>query len=187
MQNHIQNQKLNPEPNPELNSELNPELNSELNSELNPELNPELTPELNPEKKPIQNPVQDPVQAPILNQLFKSVLEQDNTSIVICDLNHIIRYMNPVAIKQYEKRGGEALIGKSLFDCHNNNSRQIIQKVVDWFGEDASHNRIYTFYNEKQNKDVYMIALRNEDGTLIGYYEKHEYRNRETGEAYQFI
>lgn len=175
MQNHIQNQKLSPE----------------LNLELNPELNPKLSPELNPEKQPIQNPVQDPVQdsvqAPILNQLFKSVLEQDNTAIVICDLDHIIRYMNPVAIKQYEKRGGETLIGRSLLDCHNNNSRQIIQKVVDWFGEDVSHNRIYTFYNEKQNKDVYMIALRNEDGTLIGYYEKHEYRNRETGEAYQFI
>ncbi len=35
------------------------------------------------------------------------------------------------------------------------------------------------FY-EKQQKDIYMIALRAEDGHLIGYYEKHEFRNRET-------
>ena len=33
---------------------------------------------------------------------------------------------------------------------------------------------------------VYMVALRNPDGTLIGYYEKHEYRNRETANLYDF-
>ena len=29
-----------------------------------------------------------------------------------------------------------------------------------------------------------MVALRDDDGTLIGYYEKHEYRNRETTGLY---
>ena len=29
-----------------------------------------------------------------------------------------------------------------------------------------------------------MVALRNEEGNLIGYYEKHEYRNRETMKMY---
>ena len=37
--------------------------------------------------------------------------------------------------------------------------------------------------NEKQNKDVYMVALR-DVGKLIGYYEKHEYRNVETMKQY---
>lgn len=31
---------------------------------------------------------------------------------------------------------------------------------------------------------VYMVALRDDAGQLIGYYEKHEYRNRETMEVY---
>jgi len=31
---------------------------------------------------------------------------------------------------------------------------------------------------------VYMIALRDESGKLIGYYEKHEFRNRETAKLY---
>lgn len=57
---------------------------------------------------------------------------------------------------------------------------------MEWFQADKSHNRIYTYYNEKQNKDVYMIALRDEQGELIGYYEKHEYRNRETAPLYEF-
>ena len=44
-------------------------------------------------------------------------------------------------------------------------------------------NFVYTFHNEKLNKDVYMVALRDE-GKLIGYYEKHEYRNVETMKQY---
>ena len=41
-------------------------------------------------------------------------------------------------------------------------------------------------FTAKENKDVYMVALRDEDGKLIGYYEKHEYRNRETAKRYEF-
>ena len=31
-----------------------------------------------------------------------------------------------------------------------------------------------------------MVALRDEDGNLIGYYEKHEYRDPETCAMYDF-
>jgi len=58
------------------------------------------------------------------------------------------------------KPGGDKLIGKSLLDCHNTESRDKILQVVDWFAADESHNIVYTFHNEKQNKDVYMVALR---------------------------
>lgn len=44
----------------------------------------------------------------------------------------------------------------------------------------------YSNYNEKENKDVYMVALRDAQGELIGYYEKHEYRNCEAAELYKF-
>ena len=115
-----------------------------------------------------------------------SMVQEDHAAVVLCNLDHQIIYMNPAAISNYEKWGGEALLGKSLLDCHNEKSREMINKVVAWFQESRNHNRMYTFHNEKQNKDVYMIALRSQDGTLIGYYEKHEYRNRETMEPYHF-
>ena len=116
--------------------------------------------------------------------LYKSVLEADRTAIVICDLNHTIVYMNPVAVSRYEKWGGAKLLGQSLLDCHNEHSQKMIVKVLAWFLEDASHNIVYTFHNEKENKDVYMVALRDDSGSLIGYYEKHEYRNPETMKQY---
>ena len=114
---------------------------------------------------------------------YKSIVDQDRSSIVICNLKHEIIYMNPAAVSSYAKRGGDKLIGRSVLDCHNPESREKIQQVVEWFAADESHNIVYTFHNEKQNKDVYMVALR-DDGELIGYYEKHEYRNAETMEPY---
>jgi nitrogen-specific signal transduction histidine kinase len=121
-----------------------------------------------------------------LLKLFKSVLEQDTSAVVICNLEHEIVYMNPAAIKHYAKYGGEKLIGKSLLNCHNEKSRESINKVINWFSISKDNNIIFTFHNEKQNKDVYIVALRDDDGTLIGYYEKHEYRNKETAKQYDF-
>ncbi len=122
----------------------------------------------------------------MLDKLLRSVIEQERAAVVICDLSHKIVYMNPAAVKNYGKYGGETLIGKSLLDCHNDRSREMIRKVVDWFSSCVGNNMIYTSRNEKQNKDVYMVALRDKTGKLIGYYEKHEYRNAETSKPYDF-
>ena len=119
-----------------------------------------------------------------LNEVYKSVLEADKAAVVICDLDHTIIYMNPVAIIRYEKWGGKNLVGQSLLNCHNEKSREMILKVLEWFGKSKDKNIAYTSYNEKENKDVYMVALRNDDGELIAYYEKHAYRNRETMKMY---
>lgn len=114
---------------------------------------------------------------------FKSIIDQDRAAVVICNLNHEIIYMNPAAVVNYGKRGGDKLIGRSLLECHNKESQEKIRQVTEWFAQDESYNIVYTFYNEKQNKDVYMVALR-DSGKLIGYYEKHEYRDRETMKMY---
>ena len=119
-----------------------------------------------------------------LNEVYKSVLEADKAAVVICDLDHKIIYMNPIAINRYVKWGGEKLIGQNLLNCHNDKSREMIIKVLEWFKASKENNIVYTSYNEKENKDVYMVALRNEAGELIAYYEKHEYRNQETMTMY---
>ena len=121
-----------------------------------------------------------------LTAFFKSVLEQDSAPIVLCDLQHTIVYMNPAAIRRYASRGGAALLGRSLLDCHGPDSRKIIGEVLDWFAKDRTHNSVYESRNAAENKDVYMVALRDENGSLIGYYEKHEYRTPETAAFYDF-
>lgn len=114
-----------------------------------------------------------------LYQHFKSLIDQDTAAVVICDTGHKIVYMNPAACRQYGKYGGAALLGKNLLDCHNDKSREMIGRVLAWFQTSPTHNHVHTFYNEKQHKDGYMIVLRDSQGALIGYYEKHEYRDRD--------
>lgn len=117
---------------------------------------------------------------------WKSVLEQDRSPVVLCDLEHTVIYMNPAAGRRYAKQGGMALVGRSLLDCHTPKANELIERVVAWFAQSPEHNLIYTFRNDEENKDVYMVALRDEGGALIGYYEKHEYRDRETMGLYDF-
>ena len=119
-----------------------------------------------------------------LSQYFKSMIDVDKCAVVICDLSHTIIYMNPAARERYSKRGGAALVGQSLMDCHSPKSRDSIEKVVAWFKKSKDNNTVFTFRNIKENKDVYMVALRGDSGELIGYYEKHEYRTPETAEPY---
>lgn len=119
-----------------------------------------------------------------LSAFFKGLIDADNTAMVLCDINHTIVYMNPEAVKRYAKRGGASLVGHSLLACHNEESNSIIRMVLAWFEESTKNNRVFTFHNEKENKDVYMVALRDDTGKLIGYYEKHEYRNPETEPRY---
>ena len=71
---------------------------------------------------------------------YKSIVDQDRAAVVICDLTHEIIYMNPAAVHNYEKWGGDTLVGKRLSACHNPESGEEIQKGLDWVGSDESHN-----------------------------------------------
>ena len=117
-------------------------------------------------------------------QYFKSVLEQDPAPVVLCDLEHRIIYMNPSACERYRKYGGERLLGRNLLACHDKASAERICQVLAWFEADTANNRVLTGYSAEENKDVYMVALRDQTGMLIGYYEKHEFRSRDTADAY---
>ena len=118
-----------------------------------------------------------------LSKFFKCVLEQDTATIVICDLEHTVVYMNPASVLRYHTD----LTGKSIKTCHNADSNAKIDRVVAWFAESKDNNVVFTSRNDKENKDVYMVALREDNGTLIGYYEKHEYRTQETKSLYAEI
>ena len=118
-----------------------------------------------------------------INIFFKSIIDQDKEQIVICDLDYKVIYMNPTACKLY----GDKLLGSSLKNCHNERSNMMIEKVINWFKQSSDNNTIHTYYNPKENEDVYMVALRNDTGDLIGFYEKHEHRDLERDKTYSFI
>lgn len=114
-----------------------------------------------------------------LSPFFKGIIDADEKAVVICDAANTIIYMNPAAVRQYAKRGGAALVGQSIFDCHNERSREIIKANVAKMKSDKSINKIFEFHKTRDgcNDDVYCAAIRDENGELIGYYEKFEDKN----------
>lgn len=116
----------------------------------------------------------------MLEQMMKSVIDQDRCPVVLCDLEWKIVYMNPAAVARYRAD----LTGKDLRACHSAASNEKMAKVLDWFLQSEKNNIAYTSRIERENRDVYMVALRDGAGTLIGFYEKHESRDQETAQPF---
>ena len=121
-----------------------------------------------------------------LNAYFKSIIEVEPSPVVICNLEHTILYLNPAACERYANRGGAAMVGSNLFGCHNPSSNQKMEMVIEWFKKSVDNNIMFISHNPIENKDLYMIALRDEEKNLVGYYEKHAIRNRDTSPLYDF-
>ena len=117
-----------------------------------------------------------------INKFFKSIIDSDDAPIVICDTEHKVVYMNPASVSRYKVD----ITGKSIKNCHNSDSNKKIDMVIDYFRQSKNNNKVHTSFIEKENTDVYMIALRDSTGTLIGYYEKHESRNIDRSEFYKY-
>ena len=119
-----------------------------------------------------------------IDKYLRAFVETDMNQIVICDTNHIIVYMNKVAIEKFSDLGGADLIGKSLMQYLGVETQSRIEAIVSWFSESPDNNWVYTYRNEASQTDMYAVALRDENGNLIGYYEKRRSTFPETGELY---
>ncbi|HEZ7989692.1 MAG TPA: PAS domain-containing protein [Ruminococcus sp.] len=119
-----------------------------------------------------------------IDKYLRAFVETDMNQIVICDTNHIIVYMNKVAIEKFSDLGGADLIGKSLMQYLSVETQSRIEAIVSWFSESPDNNWVYTYRNEASQTDMYAVALRDENGNLIGYYEKRRSTFPETEELY---
>lgn len=98
----------------------------------------------------------------------EAVMESLKNPVMFCDVNHIVKYMNKAAVAHY--KDAKSLLGRSVLDCHNAESRQ---QMLDIFSEMKSglDERLITD-NEKYR--IYMRAVRDAQGRLLGYYERYE-------------
>lgn len=56
--------------------------------------------------------------------------EEFNGAITVCDTTGIIVYMNNYSINQFEKYGGEKLLGTNLLDCHPEPSKSKLKEML---------------------------------------------------------
>ncbi len=71
-------------------------------------------------------------------------------AITICDLQGTVIDMNERAVEAYRKDGGRDLIGKSLFDCHSEPSRNRLRQLLE-----TGESNIYTIEKKGIKKLVY--------------------------------
>ena len=100
--------------------------------------------------------------------LMAAILDSLKDPVLFADMDHVTRYMNKAAIAHYDE--GESLIGRSLLDCHNEQSQQMMIDILAAMHE-GEEERLITD-NEKYR--IYMRAVRDAGGNLLGYYERYE-------------
>ena len=108
----------------------------------------------------------------IPHDICLAILDTINHPIVFVDNDHMIRYLNKAAEERYYKtKGYSELIGKSIFDCHAEKSREQIIEHYELLK--AGENEIERLV-PKIGRKFTTIAVRNSDGNLMGYYERSE-------------
>jgi DUF438 domain-containing protein len=104
----------------------------------------------------------------MVEQLLMDFLDSMKHPLVFVDTGHTIRYMNRPARDRYRARPAE--VGRSIFDCHNDESNRVILAVFERLREGADEEII----TDNEEHRVYMRAVRDRSGALIGYYERFE-------------
>ncbi|HUU95145.1 MAG TPA: PAS domain-containing protein [Phycisphaerae bacterium] len=100
--------------------------------------------------------------------LMAASLDSIKDPVLFADTQHVIRYMNKAAIAHFDD--GAALLDRSLLDCHNQNSRRKIIEISAAMQASEDERLI----NEDDKQRIYMRAVRDADGKLLGYYERYE-------------
>jgi len=101
----------------------------------------------------------------ILNALLDSLVEP----VLFVDNQHVVRYLNRAAASHY--RGGYDLLGSSIFDCHNATSNEVIRQIHGEMQAGAIEERKII---DNAKHVVFMRAVRDPQGQLLGYYERYE-------------
>lgn len=116
---------------------------------------------------------------------FKGLINSKESPIVICDIDYKIIFMNTSALKEYEKYGGKDMIGKHLTLFCSTETMSKVDMVIEWFKEDKANNRIFATHKKETNEDIYIIAIRDENESLIGFTSVYECRTPEKAEQYE--
>jgi nitrogen-specific signal transduction histidine kinase len=100
--------------------------------------------------------------------LMAQILDSFTDPVLVADTEHTVIYMNSAAVDHYT--GGASLMGTSLLDCHNEHSQKVMIEVLAALREGEEERLIL----DSEEKRIYMRAVRDGSGELVGYYERYE-------------
>lgn len=109
--------------------------------------------------------------------VLEAILDSLKDPVVFVDTGHTIRLLNKAAVAHYKE--GAALLGRSIMDCHNEQSRRDMLAIAAAM-ETGEEERLIT---DKPDLRIYMRAVRDGENRLLGYYERYEHGPRAAAPA----
>ena len=85
--------------------------------------------------------------------------------VTACDENGIIISMNEAAVRMFNDRGGEKLLGTSIFDCHPEPARSKLKALME-----SRQKNVYTIQKNGLRKLIFQTPWYC-DGQYAGYVE----------------
>ena len=108
-----------------------------------------------------------------LTTILRGIVDSYPYPIVFVDDTYTIRFLNRCArYHYYQERGYGPLEGKSLFDCHNTPAaKERIQAAFEGMKRDGKERVVGV---NTRNLRIYMQPVRDEEGQLMGFFERFE-------------
>ena len=113
---------------------------------------------------------------------YKVIIDNNEGPVVICDLDCVIRYMNPAAEHFYKAAG--PMVNKRLDLYMDEEMMSRVLMTLEWFKEGENNNKVFALHDPSSNSDMYMCAVRNEKKELIAFYGRTAIRQNDTSKEF---
>ena len=113
---------------------------------------------------------------------FKGIIDTEEGPIVVCNLDYRVIYENPAALKYYSPL--TPITGRLLETLMDEEMMSKVRMSIEWFKEDKKNSRVFAFHDKVHNMDMYILAIRDIEGNLMGFYGRRENRNPEQGKEF---
>ena len=117
-----------------------------------------------------------------LTDFFKGIIDSEEGPVIICNLEYRIIYANPASDKCYSPVA--PLSGKLLETLMNEEQLSKVVMSVEWFKEGKKNNKVFALHDNRNNMDLYILAIRNKRNELIGFYSRREDRTPDQGKLF---
>ncbi|OFZ45925.1 MAG: PAS sensor protein [Bdellovibrionales bacterium RIFOXYB1_FULL_37_110] len=97
--------------------------------------------------------------------VLENYFDELQSALTVMDTDGKILYLNEKAIITFQKYGGKSLIGKNIYDCHQETSNQKIHEMLATGGEN-----VYTIEKDGVKKLIYQTPWK-KDGVVMGLME----------------
>lgn len=105
----------------------------------------------------------------ITAEVLRGILDAYPYEVVFVDRTHTVRWLNRAAKRRY---GDIVRVGNSLFNCHNERTRPKIEEFLR--RADEGEDEMFETYNGGTGEREFFVPVRDAEGTVIGYFERHE-------------